>query len=51
MTDRPTCLDPATAAELRGIARSLPALSDDQLDSLADLLVQIDLRRAAGGER
>ena len=42
---RPRDLDPEVAAELRAMAAKLPALSDDQLDSLADLLVQIDLRR------
>lgn len=46
MNTRPCSLDPEVAAELRAIARSLPPLSEDQLDSLADLLVQIELQRS-----
>lgn len=45
--DRPRNLDPEVAAQLRAKARELPALSDDQLDALADLLVQIDLSRGS----
>jgi hypothetical protein len=41
---RPRELDADIAAELRAIAAQLPALTDDQLDSLADVLVQIELR-------
>lgn len=45
MTASPYSLDPETAAELRAIARRLPPLSDDQLDAIADVLAQIDLRQ------
>lgn len=43
----PPALDPEVAAELRAKVRELPALTDPQLDALADVLVQIDLDRAA----
>lgn len=43
---RPSSLAPEVAAELRAAARRLPPLSDDQLDALADVLAQVELRRA-----
>lgn len=49
MIDRPHAhdLDPEVAAAIREQVRQLPPLSDDQLDQLADVLVQIDLHRGA----
>lgn len=45
MTRRPRDLDPAVAAELREMVATLPPLSDEQLDALSDVLVQVELGR------
>lgn len=46
MPDRPTSLTPEVADELRAAVRNLPPLTDAQLDELADVLAQIELRTA-----
>ena len=51
MPTRPSStLTPEVAAELRAAALALPPLPDDQLDAIADIFAQIDLRHAAEGE-
>lgn len=44
---RPTSLPPALAEEFRAAALELDPLPDAQLDALADVLAQIDVRTAA----
>lgn len=44
---RESTLSEETKRELHAMARALPPLSDQQLDAIADILVQIELRQAS----